>query len=444
MERGLFYNIIVEVANDSVGEDMCMKKNGFNGTWRKPEYKWVVIAVCFLMILVALGFCSSSKSLYLSAITKALGIKRSAFSISDSCRYITTAVVNLFFGVVLSKFGIKKMVAFGFLSLLTFAVISANATSVISFCVAGCFLGLGLSWTSTTMVGHVVNQWCKEKKGTIMGFVLAANGFGGALATIILSPFIEDSQNEFGYRNAYWLTAAILIIVGIVVTAILKENAAESGKVQVKKECKAESTSSGSKLRGMPFACAVICVFLSGLILQGMNGIAVSHMKDVGLDAGYVAAVFSLQSLLLAACKFLSGLVHDKIGIRKTMLICTMAAAIAPVLLICVTPNAQGEILAVIFCVCFAIALPLETVMLPLLAMDMFSGESYAKALGIFVSINTAGYAVGGPIVNLSYDICGDYKIALYTMAIVMLAVVLIYQYALKKANEASLTQQVK
>lgn len=413
-------------------EDGRMKKNSVNCIKRKIEYKWVVIAACFLMILIALGFCSSSKSLYLSAITKALEIKRSAFSISDSCRYITTAVVNMLFGALLSKYGVKKMVGVGFLSLLSFAIISAKATSVFEFCVAGCFLGFGLTWTSTTMVGHIVNQWCKEKKGTIMGLVLAANGFGGALATLILSPLIENPQNEFGYRDAYLLVAAILIVVGAIVTSILRENTDETTDRNVKKERKIVLLPSGNMLHSIPVVCTTICVFFTGMILQGMNGIAVSHMKDVGLDAEYVAAVFGLQSILLAACKFLSGLIYDKIGIRKTMLMCTLAAVISPVLLICITPDMKGKILAVIFCVSFAIALPLETVMLPLLATDMFSSKNYTKALGLLVSINTVGYAMGGPIVNLSYDFCGDYKNALCIMAIIMLIIVLTYQYVLK------------
>ena len=39
----------------------------------KPEYKWVILFTCCLMVLVCLGFCSSNKGLYLSAITEALG-----------------------------------------------------------------------------------------------------------------------------------------------------------------------------------------------------------------------------------------------------------------------------------------------------------------------------------------------------------------------------------
>lgn len=45
----------------------------------RPWYKWVIAAACFLMVMICLGFCSSTKPLYLSAITKALDIERSFF-----------------------------------------------------------------------------------------------------------------------------------------------------------------------------------------------------------------------------------------------------------------------------------------------------------------------------------------------------------------------------
>lgn len=44
---------------------------------KKFDPKWLTIGACFLMVFVCLGFCSSSKSIYLAAITEALGIKRS-------------------------------------------------------------------------------------------------------------------------------------------------------------------------------------------------------------------------------------------------------------------------------------------------------------------------------------------------------------------------------
>lgn len=51
---------------------------------------------------------NNNRSLYLSVIIEALGIKRSVFSIADSLRFIMTAVVNLFFDSLIAKFGSKN------------------------------------------------------------------------------------------------------------------------------------------------------------------------------------------------------------------------------------------------------------------------------------------------------------------------------------------------
>ena len=85
---------------------------------KDAAWKWIIISMCFLLIFVCLGFCSSNKSLYLAPITEALHIKRSMFSLTDSLQYIFQAVINLFFGTLISRFGSKKLILSGLLSLM--------------------------------------------------------------------------------------------------------------------------------------------------------------------------------------------------------------------------------------------------------------------------------------------------------------------------------------
>ena len=212
-----------------------------NGNLRRKkfDYKWVVVALCFLMVMICLGFCSSNKSIYLNAITGALGISRGAFSINDSCRFITTAIVNMFFGTLVYRYGTKKLIAAGFISLILSMLIYSFATNIFVFYIGGVLLGLGMSWTTTTMVGSIVNKWCKENKGTIMGAVLAANGLGGAIAAQIISPIIYEEGNPFGYQNAYRLVALILFVVAVIIMIFYRENPkgyVDDGKPQVHKK----------------------------------------------------------------------------------------------------------------------------------------------------------------------------------------------------------------
>lgn len=198
-----------------------MKKN--HPQDKNFNYAWINVTLCFAMVLTCLGLCSSGKSLYLTAITEALDIKRSAFSINDSCRYIATAVINIFFGSLLLRFGQKKLIFAGFICLILSSLIYASATNIFVFYIGGILLGIGLSWTTTTMVSSIVYKWCHKNQGTIMGAILASNGLGAALFAPIISSIIYKDGNPFGYQNAYRLVALVLAIVGLLVVLFLNE-----------------------------------------------------------------------------------------------------------------------------------------------------------------------------------------------------------------------------
>ena len=84
---------------------------------KKFNYSFVIIALCFLTVCITLGFCSSGRTMYLTAVTDALKIKRSAFSLGDTFRYATSTVMNLLFGSFIVKFGEKKLISAGLISL---------------------------------------------------------------------------------------------------------------------------------------------------------------------------------------------------------------------------------------------------------------------------------------------------------------------------------------
>lgn len=402
--------------------------------------KWWIVAASFLMVFTCLGFCSSTKGLYLAAITEALGIKRSLFSLNDSLRFITTAIINLFFGTLVNRFGTRKMVAAGFLSLITSMLIYSSAQSIYVFYIGGILLGLGLSWTTTTMVGYVVDCWVKEHKGTIMGAVLAANGLGGAVAAQILTPIIYDPASAFGYRNAYRLTALILLVVGVIVIAAFQDKP-ERDRPSAKKEKKAKGESwegiEFSRAVRMPyFYMAAVCVFLTGVCLQSVSGVSSAHLRDVGFDENYIAIVVSVHSFALAAFKFSAGISYDKLGLKATMLICDLSAVVMIFLLATVQVGTAGSVIAMVFGILSSAALPLETIMLPLITSELFGKKSYAKLLGILVSINTAGYAIGVPVSNLCYDMLGSYRPVLLVLTGIMIGVTIVFRIVLRAAEK--------
>ena len=403
----------------------------------KFDYKWVIILLSGLMVMTVLGFCSSPRGIFITPICDALGIKRSAFSINSSCRYIATSVVNIFFGTLIAKFGAKKLISAGYISLMISMLLYAYGENVFVFYFAGMFLGIGLSWTTTTMVGAIVNKWCHENKGTIMGIVLASNGIGAAIAIQVLSPIIKSSA--FGYRNAYKLIVLILFIVLVLILLFFKNtpNKVQENKTvnNDKKDIYVGLTFSEA-IKKPYFYLALFCIFVSGMILQSITGISTPLFNDVGLDKNYIATVLSIHSVFLTIAKFSTGVIYDHFGLKKTSSLCFICGIISMALLLNVTSTKAGNVFAMIYTIMASFALPLETIMLPIYARELFGEVSFNKILGIFASVNTAGYALGEPIANICYDITGKYNIAIYISCILMTIAAFVMMYVIKQANK--------
>lgn len=402
----------------------------------RPGYRWVVVASCFLMIFICLGFCSSTKGLYLSAVTKALDLKRSLYSVNDTLRYASNAIVNLFFGALVLRFGPRKLIAGGFVCLAASMLAYSLADSLPLIYLGGALLGIGQSWTSTTIVGFVVGRWCPENKGTVMGAILAANGVGSAVATQVVSPIINGST--FGYQDAYGITTVILLVVGVLVVALFRDDPPETAIKSPESKKTRINAWQGITLKQCVktpyFYVVCVYVFVMGLVIQSLSAIFPSHMEDVGLEPGYVATVVSVYAVLLTATKFLTGLSYDRLGLAVTVMICNVATVLASVLLALQGPGTQA--LAMAYGVVYAIGVPIQTIGLPLITAELFGIGDEASIMGVLVSVSTVGYAVGTPLVNVFFDLQGTYNTALFIMAAAMVVASAAFMVVLGKVGK--------
>lgn len=408
---------------------------------RRSVYGWVILAICSLMVFVALGFTSSPRGLYLAAITEDMQIPRSLYSLHDTCRYAATAIFNLFFGAMVAKHGIRKLVGLGFISLTVSMLLNAFATNVVMFYISGTLLGIGLAWTTTAIVGNLVEKWFTSNKGTIMGVILAANGLGGAFASQLVSRFIYSSTSITGWRLSYMVTAAILAVVGVATVLIIRNDPKELGVQPISFKKVKQSKVRGENWDGIPYDVvrrkayyyvALVAIYFTGFVLQAIHGVAAAHMKDSGIDPSIVANVLSIGSFMLMISKASAGFSVDKFGLRVTLLICHICG-VAGILCLAFAAN---SLMAYIYCIATAFALPLETIMLPLLAKNLFGSHSYSKIMGIFVAVNTLGYATGVPLMNLSYDLIGTYRPIMLLLVCVLVTVALVMQVVITIARK--------
>lgn len=410
----------------------------------KFDYSYIIIALSCLMIMTSLGFCSTPKTLYLTAITDALGFSRGAFSLTDAFRYATTTIMSLYFGKLVHRFGTKILMCAGFVFAIVSSIINANAEKLYIFYIASILLGIGLSFIGTAMVSIIINNWCKKNIGTVTGLTLSANGLGGAISTQVLSPIIFQEGNPFGYKSSFLLVSLILFITMILILIFYREKPKNSDLSDLEISQK-KKKARGSDWIGMDydkaikkpyFYIALLDMFFIGFSLQGLSGIAVPHMYDIGLKVEFVALIYSFSAIILTVAKLTTGVMFDKLGMRFTMNFSFICSFVAVFCLIFLTNSPLGNVLAFTRGIIGSFALPLETVMLPLFASELFGKKCFTSMVGFFVAASSVGFALGYPFGNICHDIFGTYYLAFAVFSVMMIFVTITMQFVLSAAHK--------
>ena len=407
----------------------------------KLDYKWVILITCFFMEFLCLGFCSSNQGLYTVAVTEALNIKRSVYSLTNSIRYIVQVFTALYFGALVNRFGVRKMAAFGMLGLTGSVVIRAFATQFWHFYIGGALLGAGIVFCGGTMAGTIVRRWFKQDVGRYTGIVMSANGIGGAVAAQIITPLINNGET-FGYRKAYLLSAAISFAITIVIMIFLREHPADGPAIQ---HTNGKKQPKGKTWQGLDydtikkkpyFYATAALVFLTGISLQSVGSIGVVYLTDLDIPASFIATTATVSSLSLTFTKVLVGTTYDKKGLRFTLLMCIGCAMTGFVIKAVLNNSVTGMVLAMTASVLAVVASPLETVMIPLLTGDLFGSESYSKVLGIFMAMNSLGLCLGSPLGNLYYDLFGTYRPCFWFFTVLLAIVAVGYIFVIRAARK--------
>ena len=404
-------------------------------SWR--ESSTVAVICAFLLVFTGLGFCSSPKSFFMDVVPDALGVGRSEFALNDTARYVMTMIMSLFFGTLVCKYNTKLLVAIGFVITIASQLVYAIADNVLMFCAGGALLGIGLSLVSNSMASHIVKRHVTKNTGTVLGFVMAANGLGGAIATQMVSYFIDQSPT--GYKNAYYAVAAVLAVVAVIVLVLYKEPKAD----ELPKPAAAKKTARGASWEGITFQeglckpyfyITAVMLFFTSFVLSGINGIAKAHWRDVGIQD--VATILSFHSLILMGGKFVLGFFYDKKGLRITLLVSQICAITVLLALAFTSSSPLGIALAWYYSIFSSFAIPLQTVGETLVVSDFFGSKEFPKFLGVLGAISSAGFAVGSPIINFAYDATGSYVPAILASAVIMTAVTITYQVIITIAHK--------
>ena len=372
---------------------------------------------------------------FMDPVTSDLGFDRSTFSLYFSLITIVGTVTLPIYGKLIARFGTRRFVILG--GIWTGATMAALSlcTTLPMFYIVGCLIGLGFFACSYAVVPVIVNEWFVEKNGFVMGAAAACGGIVAMVLSLVFPAVIESAGWEAGYVLLGIVVFALTTPVGIF---LLKSSPADIGLTAFGAK-ESEVGTTGKELSGVPYSSALkmpqLWAILIAFLLLAVTVTVTQHLAAYFVSTGFdpiMAGVF--MSVISGGLIFTSsgaGIIADKLGLVKTLFLCSALYLVSFVLL----PASSSIIVICIALVLMSIGNANTSVFAPMVTGAVFGQRDYAAIWGLVSMANVLGQAIGAPLWGLAFDLTGSYVPGMYISAAIVALSFVLLAWASKKTG---------
>jgi len=150
-------------------------------------YRWIILAVSFLLITVTNGLTLGGLYVFEEEIMNSLSqvtgedVLRADLKLRDAITLWSTAVFGFFAGVAADKIGVKKLMVSGLLILSACFWQYSQAESLNQMYIIHVFMGFVLCISGMLVNVILISRWFKNQRGLAIGILLAGTSTGNGL-----------------------------------------------------------------------------------------------------------------------------------------------------------------------------------------------------------------------------------------------------------------------
>lgn len=396
------------------------------GLVKSSKFAWVVLAMCTLMQFIYAGITLSTVTLYMEPIlAEHPNVGRVAYALTITLNGGANAIMSIFYGWFIQKFGMKRMVSICAVLMCAGVLLYASGTALWMFYLAAILEGISLCFCSGATCSVIFSKWFAHSTGTLLSVTAMASGLSG----VIFSPIVSNWISTIGWQSSLYINLAMVVLTAIILIIFLKDSPEPYGvkpmwndKVKTANESGeiiAYGLEAKSAYKTPQFWCGTLGIAFFGLIIYGTICTLAIYSSDLGYDAGVMLSVMYAANIVL---QLPFGILADKLGIRVCIVFYSLLA-IASVFLYATAPAIGLFYVATVllggaFCILKAT--------LPIYTLQVFGNRAQAQIMGIMIAFMNAGIAFGTPILNAAYDITGSYSKMFILFGIVGIALTII------------------
>ena len=356
--------------------------------------------------LVALGNSGMYVvSVVLPAVQAEFGVGRGDASLPYTMMMVALGLGGLVTGRMADRFGIMRVLWVGALAVCGGYFLASTASSIWAFALAhGLLLGLiGSSSTFAPLMADTALWWNKRR-----GIAVAVCASGNYLAGSFWPPVVQWGIETWGWRQTYVLMGLFCGLGMLALSLALRQR---PPLVEVK-----ASGAGGSGGTDRPFGLSplraqlLLCVAGTACcVAMAMPQVhIVAYCTDLGFGAARGAQMLSLMLACGIASRLISGLICDRIGGLRTLLLGSMLQGTALLMFLPFDGMVSLYLVSAMFGLFQGGIVPSYAI----IVREHFKPQEAGARVGAVLMATMIGMALGGWMSGWVFDVTGSYRAA--------------------------------
>ena len=373
---------------------------------REVPYAWVIVALAFFSLAVAMGI-RSTLGLLVHPWEQEFGWDRAAVSLTASVGFLVYGLAQPLAGRWADRFG-PRLVFAGSLGLLAVATAALGLIRNLwqAYLVFGIGIMASVGGASNVPAAVAIARWIRHRRALAVGIVMS----GAAAGQLVLVPVIAYLIKAWGWRTAFLWSGLGVLALAVPLIALFLRNDPPGG---------AEARAARDRSDGQPMPLAAILreknfwwlagsFWVCGVTTAGLiDTHLIPYAEDVHIDTITAATAFGVLGTFNVLGTILSGAVSDRFGHKWVLGWVYAGRALTLLFLLIVREPTMLFIFAVAFgLVDFATVPPTTT-----LSTTLFGRRSGGTVVGLVSLSHQVGSATGSYAGGLIHDVAGSYML---------------------------------
>ena len=374
---------------------------GRQGPSVETPYGWVVVFASLALHSISLG-APTILFVALKPIAADLDTVRAVPSLAYSLLMIGTGIGGIAMGRWMDRHGVMQPVLFGSVMICIGALVASRAEGQWSLFIAtGVLIGLlGKAAMIAPLVANVT-RWFDRRRGFAVAIITSGQGLAGAIWPTVVQYF----NDQVGWRGTFLYFSIFAAVTMIPAAFLLRPRApisASDSTGAIRPEDRRVLDLPPNVAQGMLWIAVIGCCSAMSVPIVHL----VSHVTDQGYTLDQGARVLSVLFLAAFVSRLAFGMLADRIGPVRTILIGSVSMA-AMLLAFAFTTSYTGLfIAALLFGLGFSGIMPCY----PLLIRTLFPVSEAGGRIAAQYMFAAGGMALGGWMGGVIFDLTGSYS----------------------------------